>query len=148
MEKGKLAMNIIGRQKELKILNSIYQSNKAEFIAIYGRRRIGKTFLISQYFKNKGLYFEITGSHIASVREQIKNYHREFCALFGAHRYSTEPEDWNTALYRLHETIEQLDSQHKIIIFFDELPWLAAPRSGYVCVRICMESPFIQKCKR
>lgn len=125
-------MKIIGRQREIMILDSLYQSNKAEFIAIYGRRRVGKTFLISQYFKNKGIYFEITGSKTASVSEQIENFHREFCALFGTDRYATVPVDWSEALHRLSETINQLDSSHKIIIFFDELPWLATPRSRFM----------------
>lgn len=125
-------MKIIGRQNELNVLQSVYKSNKAEFVAIYGRRRVGKTFLVSQYFQNKGIYFEITGSQMASVQEQLKNYHREFLALFDSECYTTEPESWSDALYRLYETINALDSKHKIILFFDELPWLATPRSGFM----------------
>ena len=52
--------NIFARKRELKILEKAYESGQPELLAIYGRRRIGKTFLIRQFFKNKGLYFELT----------------------------------------------------------------------------------------
>lgn len=46
-------MKITGREKEIKELNSLYNSNKAELVAIYGRRRVGKTFLVNTLFADK-----------------------------------------------------------------------------------------------
>ncbi|MEI8301353.1 MAG: hypothetical protein WCG10_07110 [Chlamydiota bacterium] len=51
----------IGREKELEILETLFKSTEAQFLAIYGRRRVGKTYLISNFFKDKGIYFELTG---------------------------------------------------------------------------------------
>ena len=65
---------VYARLKELKILENIYQSKRAEFLAIYGRRRVGKTFLIREFFRNKGLYFALTGVKGATVKKQLKNF--------------------------------------------------------------------------
>jgi AAA+ ATPase superfamily predicted ATPase len=122
---------IIGREPEIKLLDTIYHSNSAEFLAVYGRRRIGKTFLISHYFKAKGIYLEITGSKQASLTEQLKNYQREFQALF-PELATKPPQAWSDAFYQLKEAIDTIDSKQKIIIFLDELPWLASPKSGFL----------------
>ena len=66
--------SIVGRHEELKILQHIYELNEPQFVAIYGRRRIGKTFLISEFFKNKGVYFEITGIKNAPMSQQLHNF--------------------------------------------------------------------------
>ena len=58
---------IIGREEELEMLQEIYESTEPQFLAVYGRRRIGKTYLISEFFKNKGVYFEITGMKEGSM---------------------------------------------------------------------------------
>ena len=52
--------SIIGRDEELGMLREIYESAEPEFLAVYGRRRIGKTYLISEFFKRRGVYFEIS----------------------------------------------------------------------------------------
>ncbi len=118
---------IIGRKKELEILNRLYESSKAEFLAVYGRRRIGKTFLIHQYFKNKGVYFEITGSHKATKKEQLRNFSRAFRDLSGLFHHFQE---WDEAFDALRQYIEKIDPSKKFVFFIDELPWLASPKSG------------------
>lgn len=122
---------IIDRDLEIQVLDSIYSSNTAEFLAVYGRRRIGKTFLIGHYFRDKGVYLEITGSKGASLKEQLKNYYREFQALFPS-RATKPPKTWSDAFYQLKEAIETIDKKQKIILFFDELPWLASPKSEFL----------------
>ena len=63
---------IIGRKKELKILEDALSSNSAEFIAIYGRRRVGKTYLIKQFFsRQSGIFFELVGNEDA-MKNQLK----------------------------------------------------------------------------
>ena len=94
-------------------------------MAVYGRRRIGKTYLITEYFKDKGIFFEITGSPQASTSEHLLNFHREFCALFKKEDSEMPPKDWAEAFYRLQKILEEYRSASKIILFFDEMPWLA-----------------------
>ena len=65
---------IVGRKKELEILKEIYRSKEAEFLAVYGRRRVGKTFLVREFFSNKGTYFEITGQKNGKLQDQLKNF--------------------------------------------------------------------------
>lgn len=122
---------IIGREPEIQLLDSICRSDTAEFLAVYGRRRIGKTFLISHYFKDKGIFFEVTGSKQASLSEQLKNFYREFQALFTDITVK-QPKTWSEAFYQLKEAIDAIDSKQKVIIFLDELPWLASPKSGFL----------------
>jgi hypothetical protein len=120
---------IIGREKELHILKKILKSEKAEFLAIYGRRRIGKTFLIHEFFKDKGIYFEVTGSNKASKKEQLKNFTRELRTLFpGTYKF----DDWTDAFDALLKGIESKDPLKKFIFFIDELPWLASSKSGFL----------------
>lgn len=120
---------IVGREREVSILKKILKSEKAEFIAIYGRRRIGKTFLIHEFFKDKGVYLEITGSNKASKKEQLKNFSRELRTLFPK---NFEFNDWTDAFDALLKEIKLINPATKFIFFIDELPWLATPKSGFL----------------
>lgn len=122
--------DIFARRRELQVLEGIYSSEKPEFLAIYGRRRVGKTFLIREFFSKKGLYFALTGVKDASMRKQLKNFVEEFSRVFGT-RIET-PKDWQEAFIQLRQAIEQRHEQERIILFFDELPWLASKRSGFL----------------
>ncbi len=124
--------SLVGRKEELKLLDRLYKSREAEFLAIYGRRRVGKTFLITQYFKDKGIFFEITGSYNASEDEQIENFHRQYCALFKQEKQIKRPKTWSDAFDNLTNELEKISSGQKIILFFDELPWLASDKSGFL----------------
>lgn len=66
-------MKIIGRKRELQILEQIYTSKQSEFIAVYGRRRVGKTFLIREFFDNK-FAFQFSGLASVSTKEQLMNF--------------------------------------------------------------------------
>ena len=123
---------IFGRQQELKILDTIYTSDKAELLALYGRRRIGKTFLISEYFKNKGIYFELTGIKGAKPAEQLRNFVTEMSDTFWHGQIVTQPKNWQEAFTLLRREIEKTLTTKKIILFFDELPWLASARSKFL----------------
>lgn len=120
---------ITGRGKEQTVLKKILYSKQAEFLAIYGRRRIGKTFLIHEFFKDKGVYFEITGSNKASKKEQLKNFSRELQSLFPI---KTKIEDWSDAFDLLLKGIKTINPENRFIFFIDELPWLASPKSGFL----------------
>src|SRR5208282_5499870 len=94
-----------GREGEKEQLKELLDSDKAEFLAVYGRRRVGKTYLINEYFKDKGIYFEITGSKKAPKSEQIGNFYREFIALFPEGENIAQPKDWGIALQLLKDAI-------------------------------------------
>jgi AAA+ ATPase superfamily predicted ATPase len=121
---------IIGRKPELEILDKIYNSGQAEFLAVYGRRRIGKTYLISEFFKNKGYYFELTGAKDTPLKTQLNNFREEFADAFYSGIKQETPNSWQDAFNQLRRKAEELDPNKKIIIFLDELPWLASRRSG------------------
>lgn len=123
---------IIGRDKELEILQEIFESTEPQFLAIYGRRRIGKTYLISEFFKDKGVYFEITGMKEGTMAEQLFQFAYEFSRQFNEGKRISPLKNWAQALNLLHEAIEKVDKGKKIILFFDEIPWLASPRSKFL----------------
>lgn len=124
---------LVGRKEELRELQRLFESDRAEFLAIYGRRRVGKTFLISEFFSNQGaIYFELTGSSGASKAEQLANFHREYCALFERERPLDPPKNWSEAFDRLAEICRRFSEARRVILFFDELPWLASPNSGFI----------------
>ena len=125
-----MSNTIIGREPELVILDRIYSSTKPEFLAVYGRRRIGKTFLISEYFRNKGYYFELTGSKDTPLKTQLSNFREEFADAFYSGVKQDMPNSWQEAFNQLRRKAEQLEPSKKIILFLDELPWLASQRSG------------------
>ena len=123
---------IFGRSNEIKILDRLFNSKKPEFLAIYGRRRVGKTYLIHEYFKNKGVYFCVTGSANSNKKLQLRKFYRELLNMFPNLAKLKEPKDWDEALYALKEAIIKINTTKKVIIFFDELPWLASNRSGFL----------------
>ncbi len=127
-----MTQTIFGREKEIKTLERLLHSTKPEFLAIYGRRRVGKTYLIHEFFKDKGVYFSITGSAHSNKKLQLRKFYRELQSMFSLPEDCREPKDWDEALYLLKEVVSKLDSDKKIILFFDELPWLASNRSGFL----------------
>lgn len=126
-----MIMEIIDRIEECKKLKRLYQSEESEFFALFGRRRVGKTFLIRQFFKEKGFFFEITGSPDASTEEQILNFHDEFCGFFNTSDHVKPPKNWSEAFKRLRLALKTIQQEQKMILFIDELPWLATPHSRF-----------------
>ena len=127
-------MKVIGRQEEIKQLEKIFQSQNAEFVAVYGRRRIGKTYLIKQFFKDKKcLFLKSSGLLNGKLKIQLENFQKEIEATF----YENRPgmrlsafSNWNDAFRALHDAIELFAEKQKIVIFLDEFPWMAKPKSG------------------
>ncbi len=124
---------IIGREKELKILKSTLDSVSPEFIAIYGRRRVGKTYLIKQFYnKQAGVFFEQTGLNDGSLREQLKIFSEQLSKTFYSGIDIAVQNNWMDALKQLTAAIEKTPENKRIILFFDELPWLATRKSGFL----------------
>ena len=128
-----MAMIIIGRQQEKSLLKEIYERNSPDFLAIYGRRRVGKTYLIRNYFSTKNcIYFEITGLKDGSLAQQLKLFTEKFADFFMQGLPLQPPKNWLDAFKLLTSTLKKIPGEQKIILFFDELPWLAAPKSGFI----------------
>ncbi|MGA1824906.1 MAG: AAA family ATPase [bacterium] len=123
---------LIGRKKEQEVLNKIVSSPDAEFLAIYGRRRVGKTFLVREFFKHEDFYFEAIGEKDGSMHEQLLNFHDSIQKAFSPGIPLKQPDTWKEAFSILTTLIEKLKIRKKIILFFDELPWMATKRSGFI----------------
>lgn len=123
-----MAMQIIGREKEQATLRACYESEKAEFIAVYGRRRVGKTFLIKNFFRDR-FDFYMTGIYQGTKSEQLAFFNRQLCEYSGVPY--PQAGNWFEAFDQLKHHINSLDKK-KIVIFIDELPWLDTPRSRFI----------------
>ena len=111
--------NIIGREEEINRLEKYISSNKSEFVAIYGRRRVGKTFLVKELFENQ-FVFRMTGKENASTKEQLENFND---ALSNFTTLAEKPKTWTQAFRQLSTYIEKESDDGPKIIFIDELPW-------------------------
>ncbi len=122
---------LIGRQKEQKTLWEHYHSRSSEFVAIYGRRRVGKTFLVRQVFQDK-FAFHLTGMAGVSLAQQLGNFHAQISKYAGG-RFDHEPAfDWFTAFQQLIKWLEHLPKGEKKVVFIDELPWLDTRNSRFL----------------
>ncbi len=118
---------LIGRKEEVSRLNSAYESDESEFVAVYGRRRIGKTYLVRETFKS--FTFTYTGILNLSAKEQLKEFHKSMLLQGGAE--APVPESWFDAFHQLEDLIVKSKDRRKVI-FIDELPWMDSHRSKFV----------------
>lgn len=127
---------IIGREKEINELERIYNSGRAEFVAVYGRRRVGKTFLIKHALKDR-ITFQHTGvSPIdqEGERNQLKTQLESFYYSLLNHGLEgmKAPSSWMEAFFQLEQLLGRIDDGKRQVVFFDELPWMDTPRSGFI----------------
>lgn len=122
---------VIGRRSEVKVLNRLLQGKQSELLAIYGRRRVGKTFLIRNTYKTK-IDFEIAGVQNANLQEQLQNFNQRLIHHFKIRKESPIPKNWLEAFFRLTQYLEKKKTKRKKVIFIDELPWIASSRSGFL----------------
>lgn len=122
--------NIVGREKEVEILERVYNSKKSEFLAVYGRRRVGKTHLIRQYFSKKGIFLETSGIKDAPLHKQLKNFSESLSKTFFGGVPLQIPDSWDTAFELMTREVTRVSQSKKIILFLDELPWMATKKSG------------------
>ncbi|MCB1115841.1 MAG: AAA family ATPase [Chlamydiia bacterium] len=123
---------IFGRDKEKERLKKIYQGKEAAFLAVYGRRRVGKTFLIKEFFQDKGVFFHLTGLKGEKTSTQLKGFSIELSDVFFQGKKQEIPKSWSDAMTELRYQLEKIPKDQKAILFFDELPWLASPKSGFL----------------
>ncbi|MCC8115354.1 MAG: ATP-binding protein [Bacteroidales bacterium] len=121
---------LIGREKEIRSLTKWENSGRPEFVAIYGRRRVGKTFLVKKHFDER-ICFYVSGTYKGKRQVQLMNFAKELSDRTGKPFKSLK--DWTTAFWALEDYLKQLpDDGSRKVIFLDELPWLETQRSGFV----------------
>ena len=117
----------IGREKEQQLLNEYISSDQSEFIAVYGRRRVGKTFLIQHVIGNDYAFY-VAGMNNVSMRMQLKNFMQGIRKKKGS---MPPAESWLDAFIALEDYLESLPDGRKIV-FIDEMPWMDTPRSNFI----------------
>ena len=123
---------VIGRDEEKRVLEKLLESDKPEFLAVYGRRRVGKTFLIREYY-GPNIVFSFTGAFKVETKIQLNNFFREYLRITAGKMETTPPENWHVAFAYLADYLYTLKRRkRKQVVFIDELPWLDTPKSGFV----------------
>lgn len=122
---------IIGRTTQKQELNEALASNKPEMIALIGRRRVGKTYLVSQIYAEH-IDFEITGLQYGNKREQLENFMLRMGKHFPNYDLNIIPDSWLKAFDLLTLALDSLAKETKMVVFLDELPWLATSKSGFL----------------
>ncbi|MGM9530193.1 MAG: ATP-binding protein [Phascolarctobacterium sp.] len=126
---------MIGRSFEMKELNRLYNGKEAELIAVYGRRRIGKTYLIDEtfagriVFRHAGLSPEGTVSK-GLTKLQLEHFYNSLL-LHGMEKCK-KPTNWLDAFLLLEMFLQMKDDGNRQVVFLDELPWLDTPKSGFI----------------
>ena len=132
---------ITGREKEQKKLRDLYESGRAEFVAVYGRRRVGKTYLIDEVFKSE-ITFRHAGLSPISIendntskknhmKEQLRHFHHSL--MMQGMEENKPPQSWLDAFYMLERFLmERDDKKGRLLIFLDEIQWMDTPKSGFM----------------
>ena len=126
---------MIGREAEIKELNQLYESNRAELVAIYGRRRVGKTFLVDETFSNR-ITFRHAGLSPTEadakglLQEQLDHFYNSL--IIHGMEQCEKPKNWLDAFLLLELFLQRIDDGTRQLVFIDELPWLDSPRSGFL----------------
>ena len=127
---------IIGRKQEMEELERLYRSDRPEFVAVYGRRRVGKTFLIKQALKDR-ITFQHTGvspidqdDEKSRMKTQLESFY--YSMLNHGLEGFKMPKSWMEAFYQLEQLLAGLDDGKRQVVFIDEMPWMDTPRSGFL----------------
>jgi uncharacterized protein len=128
---NQMLQKLVGRQAEQEVLRKAYQSFDAELVAVFGRRRVGKTFLIRSVFAGK-IELELNGAQNGTTASQLQhftsrlNYHARPILPY------VSPKNWQEAFQMLIIYLESLQRSEKMVIFLDEFPWLAGKKSDFL----------------
>eukprot|EP01035_Chromulina_nebulosa_P003918 gene3918-5353_t len=122
---------IIGREEEKHLLESIAANTKADLVAVYGRRRIGKTYLIRNCLK-KHIAFEYSGIHNVETAVQLTNYCDALVKQLNNNIALPVATDWFTAFDLTAKLLQKKMRRKKIILFLDEFPWMQTFKSNFL----------------
>ena len=126
---------MIGRRKEIRELNKLYDRSCAEFVAIYGRRRVGKTFLVDETFagritfRHAGLAPDVSDAK-GQLKKQLEHFYKSL--LLHGMTEGAKPKSWFDAFFLLEKHLQKIDDGSRQLVFIDEMPWLDTPSSSFV----------------
>ena len=111
--------------------------SKAQMVAVYGRRRVGKTFLVDEALKGR-ITFRHAGLSPNNedsgkknlLKDQLKHFYHSL--LLHGMKKSKQPTSWLDAFFMLEQHLSSIDDGSRQVVFLDELPWLDTPRSGFL----------------
>lgn len=120
---------LVGRERERSELDRVMSSDRSEFVIVYGRRRVGKTFLVDQYFQ--GIYdFSFVGGHNLPRNRQLLAFSKALKKYSG--KKPDKFGDWFDAFDALEEYLDSFDPNRKKVVFIDEMPWIDTQKSDFV----------------
>lgn len=123
-------MPLAGREEEIKLLEKQLTLPHSSFVAMYGRRRIGKTYLLRQVYA-KQIIFECSGVNEKNTSQQLENFHLTINRLFKKKKSNSVPGSWLQAFDLLKQYIDTIKSKNKKVVFLDEVSWFDTPKSGF-----------------
>ena len=128
---------MVGRNKETTELLELYDGNAAELVAIYGRRRVGKTYLVDETFKGRITFrhaglspIEDEQSEVRPIKKQLEAFY--YSLITQGMKKDHCPKDWLEAFFMLEMHLQEIDDGSRQLIFLDELPWMDTPKSGFI----------------
>lgn len=119
---------LVGRKEELETLRQAMVADESKFVAVYGRRRVGKTFLVRKAFGNDFVFYH-TGLANETNRVQLAEFNRSLVRYGKKSR--SQLHDWHDAFDELSQLLDK-SSMHKKVVFIDEMPWMDSPRSSFL----------------
>jgi uncharacterized protein len=120
--------HIVGREDEITELKRLLVSPRSEFLAMYGRRRVGKTYLIRTFFESN-IIFDTAGILNGNLQEQMETFWRDSKKVFPNIK---KPKNWIAAFNMLKENLDLLPNSTKKVIFIDEIAWFDTQKSGFL----------------
>ena len=121
---------LIGREREIAELQRSMESDRSEFVIVYGRRRVGKTYLVDNFFHYE-YDFSYVGGHRLSKTKQLRNFAKAM-KKYAHLQHQPKYDNWDDAFDALEEYIEGLPDEKRKVIFIDEMPWIDTPQSEFV----------------
>ena len=131
---------MIGRRIEQELLPEAIEKDRAQFVVVYGRRRVGKTFLVNEFFQNR---YAFKHTAVSPLNENLKPKHnllkiqlKEFyysMRSYGLQTGEPVPADWFEAFHQLQQLLDaKRNDTNPLVVFLDELPWLDTPRAHFM----------------
>ncbi len=124
-------MKLIGREIQKVQIEKYYNENRSHFIAVYGRRRVGKTFLIKEYFQNNFTFY-CTGLLNGNKNQQLHNFVTNMNRQLKYFDENASINNWYDGFNELIRALSEIKENQKKVIFMDELPWMDSPGSDFL----------------
>ncbi len=133
---------LIGRKTEIAEIQNCIKSDRSEFVILYGRRRIGKTFLVKKYFDGN-FDFHFVGASRHTTPQQLEDFGKSLAKY--ADTAIQTPRNWSDALDMLARHLESINKKRKKIIFIDEMPWIDRKQSDFVAALVIITLGTVHK---